>query len=77
MRIKADDLRKLMDYLDKECVEFVDILVVDSNFASYFTFNDAEERECEITIYDSMREMEPDLTKKMQLKTRLKKGENT
>lgn len=62
-----------MDYLDKEYVEVVDVMIVESNFASYFTFNDAEARECEITIYDSMREMEPDLTKKMQLKTRLKK----
>ena len=75
MRIKTEDLRKLMDYLDKEYVEVVDMLIVDSNYASYFTFNDAEARECEITIYDAMRQMEPDLTKKMQLNTRLKKGE--
>jgi len=65
----------LMEYLDKEYVEQVDLTIVESNFAAYVNFHDSEARECEITIYDSMREMKPDLTKKMQLNTRLKKGD--
>ncbi len=66
----------LMEYMDKEFVEEVDVEVVNANFAAYFTFKDAEERECEVTIYDGMRKMPPDLTKKMQLKTRIKKEES-
>lgn len=62
----------LMDYLEKELVEEVDVSIVEANFAAYVTFKDLESRECEITLYDSMREMLPDLTKKMQLHTRLK-----
>jgi len=73
MKIKTDDLRMLMDYLEKELSEEVDITVVASNFAVYFEFTDSEERQCEITLYDAMREMRPDLTKKMQLRTRIKK----
>ncbi|NBW20199.1 MAG: hypothetical protein EBR82_70745 [Caulobacteraceae bacterium] len=73
MKIKTDDLRMLMDYVEKELAEEVDVTVVAANFAVYFEFTDAEERKCEITIYDAMREMRPDLTKKMQLRTRLKK----
>jgi hypothetical protein len=74
MKVKIDDLRSLMEYVERELVEEIDIEVVNANFAMYFTFKDAENRECEVTIYDSMREMKPDLTKKMQLNTRLKKG---
>lgn len=73
MKIKTDDLRMLMDYVEKELVEEVEITTVPANFAAYFTFHDADNRECEITLYDSMRDMRPDLMKKMQLKTRLKK----
>jgi len=73
MKIKIDDLKMLMDYLEKELVEEVDVTVVSANFATYFTFTDADGRECEITLYDSLRDMRPDLMKKMQLKTRLKK----
>jgi hypothetical protein len=73
MRIRTDDLRMLMDYLDKELVEEVEVRVVPANFAAYFTFSDLDGRECEITLYAAMRDMRPDLMKKMQLKTRLKK----
>jgi hypothetical protein len=73
MKIKTDDLKMLLDYMEKELVEEVDITIVAANFAVYFSFTDADERECEITLYDSMRDMRPDLMKKMQLKTRLKK----
>jgi hypothetical protein len=75
MKIKTDDLRMLMDYMEKELVEEVDISEVASNFAIYATFSDIEGRECEITLYDSIRDMRPDLTKKMQLRTRIKKGD--
>lgn len=73
MKIKTDDLRMLLDYLEKELVEEADVTEVSANFAVYFTFTDAEGRECEITLYDSMRQMKPDLMKKMQLSTRVKK----
>ena len=38
MKIKIDDLKMLMDYLEKELVEEVDVTVVSANFATYFTF---------------------------------------
>lgn len=73
MRVKTEDLKMLMDYLDKELVESAELTIVEANFAAYVTFKDIEGRECEITLYDSMRDMPPDLMKKMQLHTRLKK----
>jgi hypothetical protein len=73
MRIRTEDLKMLMDYLDKELVEEIDVTLVSANFATYCTFTDLDGRECEITLYDAMRDMRPDLMKKMQLKTRLKK----
>lgn len=73
MKVKTDDLKMLLDYLEKELVEEVEITVVEANFASYFSFTDADNRECEITLYDAMRQMKPDLMKKMQLLTRVKK----
>lgn len=73
MKIKADDLKMLLDYLEKELVEETEVTQVNANFEVYFTFTDADGRECEITLYDSMREMKPQLMKKMQLITRLKK----
>jgi hypothetical protein len=73
MKIRTEDLKMLMDYLDKELVEEIDVTLVSANFATYFTFTDIDGRECEITLYDAMRDMRPDLMKKMQLKTRLKK----
>jgi len=75
MRLKTDDLKMLMDYMEKELVTEVEVEVVSANFATHFTFKDDEDRECVVTIYASMREMPPDLTKKMQLQTRIKKGE--
>lgn len=73
MKIKSEDLKMLLDYLEKELVEEVEITEVAANFAVYFTFTDADNRECEITLYDAMRQMRPDLMKKMQLLTRVKK----
>lgn len=73
MKIKTDDLRMLMDYVEKELVEEIDITEVAANFAVYFTFSDADNRECEITLYEASRNMRPDLMKKMQLLTRVKK----
>lgn len=76
MRAKTEHLKLLLQYLEKELVEEFDMEIVNANFASYFSFKDVENRECEVTIYDSMREMPPDLSKKMQLHSRVKK-ENT
>ena len=73
MRIKADDLRMLMEYVDKELVEHVDITVVATNFGVYFEFRDADDRECEIALYEENMGKPPQLTKKMQLLTRIKK----
>lgn len=73
MRIKADDLRMLMDYIDRELVEHVDVTVVTNNFGVYFEFRDADERECEIALYEVSMGKPPQLTKKMQLHTRIKK----
>lgn len=73
MKIKTDDLRMLMDYLEKELVDEVEISEVAANFAVYFSFTDADNRECEITLYEALRDMRPDLMKKMQLLTRVKK----
>lgn len=73
MRIKADDLRLLMDYLDKELVDDVDIIVNELGFNTQIDFKDTEGRECTVILYDSVREMKPDLVKKMQLITRLKR----
>lgn len=73
MKTKTDDIRMLLDYLEKELVEEVEINQVNANFATYFTFTDIEGRECEITLYDAMRQLRPDLMKKMQLISRVKK----
>lgn len=74
MKIKTDDLRMLMDYLDKELVEDVDVTVVVANFAVYADFKDADNRECQITLYDAdMINKTPSLQKKMELLTRIKK----
>lgn len=73
MKIQAKDLMMVQQYVDKELVEYVTITIVDKNFAVHFDFNDAENRECTIICYDSLINKEPDLIKKMQLQTRLKK----
>lgn len=74
MKIKTDDLRMLMDYLEKELVEEVDVISVAANFAVYAEFKDADNRDCQITLYDAdMINKKPDLQKKMELQTRLKK----
>lgn len=73
MIIKADDLRQLIEYLDRELVEQVDINVISGSFSVHVDFKDQEGRECSVIMYDSMREMKPDLVKKMQLNSRLKR----
>lgn len=73
MIIKADDLKMLVEYINKESVEQVDIIVVSGSFSVHVDFRDQEGRECSVIMYDAMREMKPDLVKKMQLNSRLKR----
>lgn len=73
MIIKADDLRMLVEYLDRELVELIDINVISGSFSVHVDFKDQQSRECTVIMYDSMREMKPDLVKKMELNSRLKR----
>lgn len=73
MIINADDLRQLIEYLDKEMVEQVDVIVISSSFSVHVDFKDQENRECTVIMYDAMRKMKPDIVKKMQLNSRLKR----
>ncbi|NDC22602.1 MAG: hypothetical protein EB078_10145 [Proteobacteria bacterium] len=73
MRVKAEDLKMLMDYLEKEIVDTVDIDIGSDKFSIGFKFVDEENRECNIIIYQDIRDMKPDLIKKMALNTRIKK----
>lgn len=73
MKIAAKDLSLLQEYIDREMVEQVTVNLVDKNFAVHFDFTDAEGRECTVICYDVLIDKQPDLIKKMQLQTRLKK----
>lgn len=73
MKLKAQDLRMVSDYADKEGVQQIQVTLVDKNFEAHFEFVDAEGRECNIICYDVFIQRVPDLIKKMQLQTRLKK----
>lgn len=73
MKIAAKDIQMLHDYVDRELVEQVNVTIVDRNFAVHFDFVDAENRECTVICYDVLMNKEPDLIKKMQLHTRVRK----
>lgn len=73
IRVKTDDLRLFMDYVNKENPESVAISQGDDKFSIKFEFLDEESRECQVILYMDSREMKPDLIKKMQLQTRIKK----
>ena len=72
MKIRYDDLRQIMDYLDKEEVKNLTI-TVGKPFSDrmLFTFEDLKGRSCEITLYSEELLKYPSLTKTMELWTRL------
>lgn len=72
MKIKAEDIKMLTEYIERELVEQVAVTVVDKNFAVHYDFLDAEGRECTIICYDALMSKSPDLIKKMELHTRIK-----
>jgi hypothetical protein len=76
MKIAAKDIAMLQEYLERELVEHVSVTVIDKNFAVHFDFTDADGRECTVISYDSLLNRTPDLIKKMELKTRIKKESN-
>lgn len=76
MKISATDIAMLNAYLERELVEQVQVTVVDKNFAVHFDFTDAEGRECTVIAYDKLINRKPDLIKKMELETRIKKENN-
>lgn len=73
IRVKTDDLRLLMDYVNRENPESVAISQGDDKFSIKFEFLDEKNRECQVIVYLENRQMPPDLIKKMQLETRIKK----
>lgn len=73
MKIAAKDLKMLQEYVDRELVEQVNITLIDKNFAVHFDFTDADGRECTVICYDVLIDKQPDLIKKMQLQSRIKK----
>ena len=76
MRLKTEDLELLLWYLRKEQVSNVAITQVNPNFEVFFEFKDADNRDCEIVLYDSELMNKPvRLKKEMDLETRLEKEE--
>lgn len=76
MRLKTEDLELLLWYLRKEKVSNVAITQVNPNFEVFFEFKDADNRDCEIVLYDSELMNKPvRLKKEMDLETRLEKEE--
>lgn len=71
--IKRQDFKMLMYYVDKEEPETVAIKIDENGFSASFTFLDKEARDCQIVLHESSISTEPDLIKKMKLKTRVKK----
>lgn len=72
MKIKAEDIKMLTEYIERELVEQIDVTIVDKSFAVHYDFVDADGRECTIICYDALIGRQPDLIKKMQLHTRVK-----
>lgn len=73
MNVKREDLEMLMGYVDKEKPATVSIRAEENGFSMSFSFTDVEGRECKIVLHESTINTEPDLVKKMKLKTRVKK----
>jgi hypothetical protein len=73
MRLKADDLELLLWYVKKEQAPHVDVTQVAQNFEVIFEFKDAEQRDCEIVIYEMSLQKPVRLVKAMDLETRLEK----
>lgn len=76
MRIKTEDLELLLWYLRKEKVSNVSVTQVNQNFEVFFEFKDADNRDCEIVLYDAdLMNKAVRLKKEMDLETRLEKEE--
>lgn len=75
MKLKVSDLQLAMAYIEKEGTSYVDVTYPNTDVGVYFEFLDAENRLCEIKLYQSEMNTAPSLTKTMKLYTRFKKGE--
>ena len=74
MKIKREHLEQLMKYMEDELPEDLFVSVEDNGFSLSFSFDDKEERNCKIVIYEStLGAKNPRLVKDMELKTRLPK----
>lgn len=75
MRIKRKDLELLMTYLEKEKPELVELGVDEEAFRAGITvgFEDSEKRRCVVKLFGADRNITPELTKTMQLYTRVAK----
>jgi hypothetical protein len=58
------------NYIKKENPESVKIVINEKGFSVSFKFLDLEQRECEVILHEKGLGTEPDLIKKMKLKTR-------
>jgi hypothetical protein len=70
MKVKFKDLVSFMEYATKEKPEYVSVNI--DNFKFDLSFMDSENRNCTVTIFESMVNTTPELTKNMKLYTRLK-----
>jgi len=75
MRLKAEDLELLLWYVKKEQAPHVEVTQVSQNFEVIFEFKDAEQRDCEIIVYEMSLQKPVRLVKAMDLETRLEKKE--
>lgn len=80
MKVKTDDLKQLLEYLDKELVEECELTFHTDSFSATsllhevsVKFNDIDKRICVITLFDSLLKRAPRLSKTMDLASRLKK----
>ena len=70
MKVKFKDIISFMEYATKEKPEYLSVNI--DNFKFDLSFTDSENRNCTVTIFESMVNTTPDLTKNMKLYTRLK-----
>lgn len=73
MQVKREDLEMLMQYVDKEKPEKISLKFEENGFSVSFSFVDVEDRECKIVLHEASISTQPDLVKKMKLKTRTEK----
>jgi hypothetical protein len=72
MKIRYDDLRQTMEYLEREEVKNLSITVGKPvSDRILFEFEDLKGRQCSIELYSEELLKYPSLTKKMELWTRL------